>query len=308
MTGGDKVSAQNTFGYTVQPFGLGDLVEEINGISPKVVKNISDQYCELYDVSKELGKTGSRYDSLLDAARIEAGLYKFLVERDFSGFTTNFENLTGLSQLPGIAVQRLMSMGFGFAAEGDWKTAALVRIMKIMAHGMGSGNSFMEDYTYHLKTGEEAVLGAHMLEICPSVASGTPRCEIHPLSIGGKPDPVRLVFDGQEGPGINVSIVDLGPRFRMLINQIECINPPQFMSKLPVGRVLWKPLPNFKTSARCWIASGGSHHTCLSLSLSTEHMVDYAHLTGIECLVIDQKTEFSEFEYKVKAGHQIYGN
>ena len=225
-----------------------------------------------------------------DAARIEAGLRAFLGEGGFGAFTDTFEDLHGIAQLPGIAVQRLMADGYGFGAEGDWKTAALVRILKVMAAGLDGGTSFMEDYTYDLEPDEPLVLGAHMLEICPSIAAGRPSCEIHPLSIGGRDDPVRLVFDAAPGPAIVVAMLDLGDRFRMLVNEVEVVPSPHPLPKLPVARALWRPAPDFATAAEAWLAAGGPHHTVLSSALDVETIADFAEIAGVELLVIDADT------------------
>lgn len=230
-----------------------------------------------------------------------------LISGNFKGFTTTFEDLYGLKQLPGIAAQRLMQAGYGFAAEGDWKTAALVRAMKTMATGLTGGNSFMEDYTYHLEPGNEMVLGAHMLEICPSISSDKPSCEIHPLGIGGKEDPVRLVFNGSAGEAMNVTMIDMGERFRMLVNTVEAVKPPQLLPKLPVARVLWKPFPDFKSACTAWILAGGAHHTCYSQNLSVECMEDFAAMAGIEFVLIGKNTDIYQFKNELR-WNEVYFN
>jgi L-arabinose isomerase len=227
-------------------------------------------------------------------------LESFLESGNFKGFTDTFEDLHGMEQLPGLAVQRLMAKGYGFAGEGDWKTAALVRVMKCMGTGLAGGNSFMEDYTYHLEPGNEMVLGSHMLEICPSIAAGKPSCEIHPLGIGGKPDPVRLVFSSSPGPALNATIIDMGNRFRLLIQDVLAVKPPSNLPKLPVARVLWKPYPDLKTGCIAWILAGGAHHTCYSQNLSKEIIQDFARIMGIECLVIYKQTDLGNFRNEIR--------
>lgn len=286
VTEGDKVEAQIRFGFSVDTYGVGDLVAFINKVPVEEAESLCRQYESEYTVDKELLKGGKRYDSLVEAARIETGLRKFLQEGGYQGFTTTFEDLHGLAQLPGLAVQRLMAQGYGFAAEGDWKTAALVRLMKTMSKGLPGGNSFMEDYTYHFEKGNEQVLGAHMLEICPSITRQQPRCAIYPLSIGGKADPLRLIFEGEPGPAINVSMVDMGDRFRLLVNDVEGVSSSREMNKLPVARVLWKPKPDIFTACKNWLEAGGAHHTCFSQSLNNEHMRDLATIAGVELVYI----------------------
>ncbi len=253
VTEGDKVEAQIRLGYEVNGYSLGDLVAFVNGVKESAVNDLVATYESAYTLAEQLQKSGSQRESLRDAARIELGLRAFLENGDFKAFTTTFENLHGLKQLPGIAVQRLMADGYGFGAEGDWKTAALVRTMKVMAAGLPGGTSFMEDYTYHFATGNQKVLGAHMLEICPSIAAGTPSAEIHPLGIGGKEDPVRLVFDTPASPGLNASIIDMGNRFRLLVNTVDVVPPDESLPNLPVARTVWIPHPNLKVAATAWI-------------------------------------------------------
>ena len=250
-----------------------------------------------------------------EGARIELGLRAFLVKGGFKGFTTTFEDLHGLRQLPGLAVQRLMAEGYGFGAEGDWKTCALVRLMKVVADGLpdrhpealegSGGTSFMEDYTYHLDPKRPLVLGAHMLEICPSIAAGKPKLEVHPLGIGGKEDPVRLVFDAKPGPAINASLIDLGHRFRLVVNEVEAVPPPR-LPKLPVARAVWECRPDFKTAAAAWIYSGAAHHTGFSYSVTTEHLRDFAEFSGIEILVIDKNTKLEEFRNELRWNEVYY--
>jgi L-arabinose isomerase len=306
VTEGDKTAAELKFGYSVNTHGVGDLVEIISTISESEVNVLVEEYDKNYHLESGLKKGNPQYESLRDAARIEAGLLKMLRDGNFRGFTDTFEDLHGLKQLPGIAAQRIMHAGYGFAAEGDWKTAALVRAMKTMAGGLPGGNSFMEDYTYHLEPGNELVLGAHMLEICPSISNEKPSCEIHPLGIGGKADPVRLVFNGGKGPAINVSIIDLGDRFRMLVNVVDCVKPPRNLPKLPVARVLWKPLPNMKDACTAWILAGGAHHTCFSQNLSVECMEDFATMAGIEFVLIGKNTDIYQFRNELRWNEVYY--
>ncbi len=300
VTEGDKVSAQAQFGYAVNGYGIGDLVAYVTAVSEAAVSDLISLYEEAYTVVPGLRSDGNQRESLRDAARIELGLRTFLEEGGFKGFTTTFEDLHGLKQLPGIAVQRLMAEGYGFGAEGDWKTAALVRAMKVMSTGLGGGTSFMEDYTYHFSEEGDKVLGAHMLEICPTIASGKPSLEIHPLGIGGKEDPVRLVFDAAAGSAINASIVDMGNRFRLIVNTVEGVSISEPMPYLPVARALWDPQPNLKVAAAAWILAGGAHHTGYSLSLTAEHMEEFAEIAGIEFLLIDRDTRVSEIKKEMR--------
>lgn len=290
VTEGDKVSAQLQLGYSVNGFGVGDLARVIADISDAEVDRVVADYQAQYQVASALRRGGERHPALRDAARIELGLRNFLHDGGFTGFTTTFEDLHGLVQLPGIGAQRLMADGYGFAAEGDWKTAALVRAMKVMSAGLPGGTSFMEDYTYHLAADGQRVLGAHMLEICPSIAAGVPSLEIHPLSIGGKADPVRLVFDSGTGPAVNASVVQMGDRFRMVINEVDVVEAYAALPKLPVARAVWTPRPSLATSAAAWIHAGGAHHTGFSLALTAEHLVDFADIARMEAIVIDAST------------------
>lgn len=287
VTEGDKVAAQITFGYSVNGYGLGELVERVDGIEQQRIDELVEEYQTRYTLAENVRPGGERHTNLRYSARLELGLRDFLEEGGFTAFTDTFENLTGLRQLPGLAVQRLMAAGYGFGAEGDWKTAALVRTMKVMATGLEGGNSFMEDYTYHLAPGWEAVLGSHMLEICPSIAAGKPRIECRPLGIGGKEDPCRLVFTAGAGPALNASVVDLGDRFRLLVNPVTAIAPPEDLPNLPVARVLWRVAPDMTTGVAAWIRAGGAHHTCFSQNISAGQLVDYAELVGMECRVIE---------------------
>ena len=306
VTEGDKVEAEIKFGYSVNGFGVGDLVKVIQGVTDQAVNQLVSVYDSIYTMAESLMHGGANRKSLLEAARIEIGMSQFLKDGGFKGFTTTFEDLHGLVQLPGIAVQRLMAEGYGFGAEGDWKTAALVRAMKVMATGLPGGNSFMEDYTYHFAEGNSQVLGAHMLEICPSIASDKPSCEIHPLSIGGKADPVRLVFSAGPGAALNASMIDLGNRFRLLVNEVEAVNPEKPLPKLPVARVLWKPLPDMSTACVAWILAGGAHHTCYSQNLSSEHLEDFAEMAGVEMVRISKGTTIPQIKNELRWNEVAY--
>lgn len=306
VTEGDKVQAQMQFGYSVNGYGMGDLVDVMNGVSEDDVHALAHEYQHAYTVAPALARGGAQHESLHDAARIELGLRRFLEQGKFKGFTDTFEDLHGLKQLPGIAAQRLMADGYGFGAEGDWKTAALVRSMKVMGAGLDGGMSFMEDYTYHLNDGGMKVLGAHMLEICPSISDEKPSLEIHPLGIGGKADPVRLVFTARSGPAINASVIDLGNRFRMILNTVDVVPPDEPLPKLPVARALWIPHPNLKIAAAAWIYAGGAHHTGFSQQLSVQHLQTFADIANVECVVIDQNTTVSEFKKELRWNEACY--
>jgi L-arabinose isomerase len=286
VTEGDKVDAEISLGFAVNGYGVGDLVELLPDEKAESVQRLLGDYDERYRVADELRPGGERRDSLVEAARIEAALRAFLDGHGCAAFTDTFEDLHGLAQLPGIAAQRLMADGFGFGAEGDWKAAALVRIGKVMATGLPGGTSFMEDYTYDLTPGEQVVLGSHMLEICPSIAAGVPSCEVHPLSIGGAQDPVRLVFDATAGPAVVVSLVDLGDRFRLVANEVDVIDPPAQLPKLPVARAVWRPRPDFTSASERWLAAGGSHHTVFTAALGLDAFVDLAEIAGVELVSI----------------------
>jgi len=291
VTEGDKVEAQIKFGFQVNTHGVGDLVTEIEKVKNAEIDDLCEVYGKEYYLNTSLLKEGIHHKSLREAAKIELGLNNFLAKENYKGFTTTFEDLHGLTQLPGIAVQRLMQKGFGFGAEGDWKTAALLRAMKTMSFGLAGGNSFMEDYTYHFEPNNELVLGAHMLEICPSIAIKKPSCEIHPLGIGGKADPVRLVFNVQSGKALNASLIDLGHRFRLLVNEVKAVEPKFNLPKLPVARVLWKPLPDMKNAITAWLLAGGAHHTVYSQSVTSEILFDFAEIAGIELVLINDETK-----------------
>jgi L-arabinose isomerase len=306
VTDGDKVSAEATFGFSVNGYGVGDLVKHVNEVSDQAISTLCQEYEGCYNVAAELRRGGARHESLRDGARIELGLRSFLTSGNFKGFTTTFEDLHGLKQLPGLAVQRLMSDGYGFGAEGDWKTCALVRAVKIMSAGLPGGTSFMEDYTYHLEPDNMLVLGAHMLEICDSIAESKPSLEIHPLGIGGKADPVRLVFNAHAGVAVNASLVDLGNRFRLLVNEVDVIAPPKPLPKLPVARAVWKCKPDFKTACAAWIYSGGAHHTAFSYSTTQEHLQDFADIAGIELVPIDARTNLADFKQMLRNNELYY--
>jgi len=306
VTEGDKVEAQIRFGYAVNGYGVGDLVKVVNEVMDADVDRLVAEYEDRYTVAESLRRGDGQCPSLREAARIELGLRHFLEAGSFKAFTDTFEDLHGLAQLPGVAVQRLMADGYGFGAEGDWKTAALVRAMKVMGAGLDGGTSFMEDYTYHLNENGMKVLGAHMLEICESIADGKPSLEIHPLSIGGKADPVRLVFNTRHGPAVNASVIDLGDRFRMIVNEVDVVSPDEPLPRLPVARAVWIPRPDLKTAAAAWILAGGAHHTGFSQSVTAEHLEDFAEMADIEFLLINQDTRLSEFKKELRWNDVYY--
>lgn len=306
VTEGDKVEAQIRFGFSVNGFDSSDVVKHINKVTEKELNDLLAVYETSYTLTSSLLEGGAQRQSLIDAAKIELGLRAFLEEGGFKAFTDTFENLGELKQLPGIATQRLMADGYGFGGEGDWKTAAMVRALKVMNYGLEEGTSFMEDYTYHFTPEKSYALGSHMLEICPSIASGKPTCEVHPLGIGGKEDPARLVFNVAPGNAINVSLVDMGNRFRLIVNEVEAIQPMADLPKLPVARVLWDAKPNLEIAATAWILAGGAHHTVYSQVITTEYMEDFADIAGIELLVIDEKTTVREFKDKINANEAYY--
>ncbi|MFF5521836.1 L-arabinose isomerase [Streptomyces coeruleorubidus] len=300
VTEGDKVEAQLRFGYSVNTYGVNDLVAVVDEVEDKSAAELAAEYVESYDVAPALRPGGIRHGSLLYAARLELGLRAFLTRGGFTAFTTNFEDLGGLRQLPGLAVQRLMADGYGFGGEGDWKTSALLRTMKVMGLGRPGGTSFMEDYTYHLGPGTPRILGAHMLEVCPSIAVARPRCEIHPLSIGGREDPVRLVFDAAPGPAIVVGLSDLGDRFRLTANAVDVLAPSEPLRRLPVAHAVWKPRPSLAESAESWLLAGAPHHTVLSCAVDTETLTDFAEMTGVELLIIDEHTTTGQFAKEIR--------
>jgi L-arabinose isomerase len=299
-TEGDKVEAQIRLGVSVNGFGVTDLTDAVGTVPETAIDELLDHYQEEYDLAPELGPSGARRSELREAARIEAGLRSFLEQGDFGAFTDTFEDLDGLRQLPGIAAQRLMADGYGFGAEGDWKTAVLVRLVKVMATGLPGGTSFMEDYTYDLDPAGPKVLGAHMLEVCPTIAAGRPSCEIHPLSIGGRSDPVRLVFDAASGPAVVAGMTDLGDRFRIVANQIDIVGTDHALPRLPVARAVWMPRPDLRTAVEAWLIAGGAHHTVLSRAIDPEPLADLAEMAGIEFLLIDGDTRVSDFRKEVR--------
>jgi L-arabinose isomerase len=306
VTEGDKVEAQTRLGYAVYGYGVGDLVAAVERVVSSEVDELLETYENEYKLMPSLTEGGEYSSSLAEAAKIEIGMRNFLEAGNFKAFTTTFEDLHGLPQLPGLAVQRLMADGYGFGAEGDWKTAALVRSMKVMGAGLEGGTSFMEDYTYHFGEDQDKVLGAHMLEVCPSIAGGQPSLEIHPLGIGGKADPARLVFDTQTGPAVNATVLDMGNRFRMVVNQVDVIPTDEPLPNLPVARALWIPQPNLKVAAAAWILAGGAHHTGFSQSITVECLQDFAEMANIEFLVIDQNTNVTEFKKELRWSDLYY--
>ncbi len=306
VTEGDKVEAELRLGFSVNGYGLSELAAAVRAASDEDVDRLVDEYDDTYQMAPSLGKDGDRRQALRDAARIEIGLRTFLDAGEFMAFTDTFEDLEGLTQLPGIAVQRLMADGYGFGAEGDWKTAALVRLMKVMATGLEGGTSFMEDYTYHLDPFAPMVLGAHMLEVCPSIAADTPSCEIHPLSIGGKADPVRLVFTAAPGPAVAVGLLDLGDRFRMVLNEVDVVRPAETLPRLPVARAVWQPRPSLKTAAEAWLLAGGPHHTSFSTALAAVHLSDFSEMADLELVAIDSATSVAAFKKELRWNQAFY--
>jgi L-arabinose isomerase len=290
VTEGNKVSAQIQFGWQVNGYGIGEIARRYADASSRDVDAVLEQYQSRYVILDSIRHDSSQFKHVREQAAIEVALRQFLKDTGAGAFTTTFEDLVGLPQLPGLAVQNIMADGYGFGAEGDWKTAALVRAMKTMARGLEGGTSFMEDYTYHLEPGNELVLGAHMLEVCPTIAAAKPRIEVHPLSIGGKDDPARLVFDAKPGMAVAATIIDKGDSFRLILNEVEAVALPRAMPKLPVARALWKPLPNFKSALELWILAGGAHHTSFSYAVTTEMLEDYARMAGIETVIIGKET------------------
>lgn len=290
VTDGDKVAAEMTFGFSVNTHGVGDLVKVIGQISDAEIENLTQEYEATYSLMSSLAKGGAMRSSLIEAARIELGLKAFLEDGNYAAYTNTFEDLHGMRQLPGIGSQRMMAAGYGYGGEGDWKTSAMVHIMKVMASGMKGGNSFMEDYTYHFNPENPMVLGSHMLEICPTIADGIVKCEVHPLGIGGKEDPVRLVFNGAPGPALNVSLIDMGNRFRLIVNEVEGLVVTQEFPKLPTARALWKPQPSMEIGLQSWLLAGGAHHTVYSQNLTTAYLEDFADMFNIELVIIDKNT------------------
>ncbi|HKJ42416.1 MAG TPA: L-arabinose isomerase [Sunxiuqinia sp.] len=299
VTEGDKVEAQKVLGWQINAHGVGELVKSVEAVTNTEVDALMDVYASEYQL-EDKSNENIRYQ-----AKIELGMKKFLDKHGYKAFTTNFEDLTGLKQLPGLACQHLMAQGYGFGAEGDWKQSGLVRLMKVMSQGMEGGCSFMEDYTYHLDPKQPAVLSAHMLEICPSIAEGKAKIEVHPLGIGGKDAPARLVFNVPEGDGVNATLVDMGGRMRMIVNPVKCISPEP-LPKLPVARALWVPEPNLEVGAAAWILGGGAHHTSFSMALNKEYLEDFAEMLGVEFVVIDKDTKISEYKKELKWNDLYY--
>lgn len=306
VTEGDKVEAQIKFGWSINGYGIGDLVARISDISEAQVKVLTDEYETLYEIAEDVRGSAAQWEAIREQARIELGMRAFLQEGGYSAFSTTFEDLHGMKQLPGLAVQRLMEAGYGFGGEGDWKTAALTRMMKTIAGNKGT--SFMEDYTYHFEPGNEMILGAHMLEVCPTIAADRPRLEVHPLGIGGKADPARMIFNGRSGQAVNASLVDLGNRFRLIINIVDAVDPARAMPKLPVARILWKPQPSLSESAEAWIHAGGAHHTVFSYEVTAEQLIDWAEMTGIECVIIDNATHVHTFRNELRLNEMYWRN
>jgi L-arabinose isomerase len=305
VTEGDKVEAQIKFGWQISAYGVGDLVEYVEKVNESEVDALYREYESLYDVAENCKPGGKYHENVRVQARYEIAMKRFMEDGDFKAFTTNFENLTGLDQLPGLASQRLMAAGYGFGAEGDWKQAAMLRIIKTMSKGMPGGSSFMEDYTYHLDPTNEAVLGAHMLEICPSIAAQKPRLEVHPLGIGGKDAPARLVFESATGDAINVTLIDMGNRFRLIVNTLDVIEPLEKMPKLPVASAFWKTYPNLADGAAAWIYAGGTHHSAFTLALTPEYIETFAEYADVEFLGIDKNTDLTAFKKELR-WNEIY--
>ncbi|MEV7632390.1 L-arabinose isomerase [Microbacterium sp. NPDC089318] len=300
VTEGDKTEAELRFGVQVNTWGVNDLADAVAAAAPSDIDALVAEYEELYEVAPELRRGGDRHQSLRDGAAIEIGLRSFLEEGGFGAFTTSFEDLGELKQLPGLAVQRLMAEGYGFGAEGDWKTAILVRVANVMGAGLPGGASLMEDYTYDMTPGDELILGAHMLEVSPSLTTKKPTLEIHPLGIGGKDDPVRLVFTADPGPAVVVALSDMRDRFRLTANVVENVEPRAALPKLPVGRAVWKPAPDFNTSAAAWLTAGAAHHTVMSTAVGIEAFRDFAEMAAVELLVIDESTTLPAFQQQVR--------
>lgn len=306
VTEGDKVEAQIRLGVSVNGYGIGDLVQSVKAVSDSDINNLIEMIEQRYEMAESLKRNGNDQDSLKDSVRIELGMRAFLEQGGFKAFTTTFEDLHGLIQLPGFAVQRLMADGYGFGAEGDWKTAALVRSMKVMAEGLEGGTSFMEDYTYHLYPGNAKVLGAHMLEVCESIAKDKPRVEIHKLGIGGKADPIRSIFTVAPGPALNASLIDMGNRFRLIVNEVEVVDLDEPMPKLPVASALWVPKPNLSVGAGAWILAGGAHHTSFSKAVPAECLEDFSEMAQMEYLLINDSTNITDFKKELRWNDVYY--
>ena len=306
VTEGDKVEAQIKFGLSVNGYGVGDLVRIVNGVTDEEIDRLVKEYLDIFQVADAGKPGGSLHANVRYQARLELALKGFLEAGGFGAFTTTFEDLHGLEQLPGLASQRLMDAGYGFGAEGDWKHSALVRAVKVMGAGLKGGCSFMEDYTYHLDPKGMKVLGAHMLEICPSIGNGKPRLEVHPLGIGGKADPARLVFGVPEGPAVNASLIDLGTRFRLIVNSVDCVKADAEMPKLPVARAMWIPQPDLKTGAAAWILAGGAHHTAFSQAVDAQYLEDFAEIAGIEFIHIGKTTTVGDIKKELRWNDLYY--
>jgi L-arabinose isomerase len=306
VTEGDKTEAELRFGVQVNTWPVNELAEVVDSVSDAEIDVLVAEYVELYDVAPELRVGGDRHASLRYGAAQELGLLSFLEEGGFGAFTTSFEDLGALRQLPGLAVQRLMAQGYGFGAEGDWKTAVLVRVANVMGAGLPGGASLMEDYTYDLTPGAELILGAHMLEVNPALSSARASLEIHPLGIGGREDPVRLVFTADAGPAVVVAMSDMRDRFRLVANVVQVVEPTQALPKLPVGRAVWRPEPDFATSAAAWLTAGAAHHTVMSTSVGIEVFHDFAEIARTELLVIDKTTTLRDFSREVRWNQSYY--
>ena len=300
VTEGDKVEAQIKFGWQIAAYGVGDLVEYIDKVTEEEVDALYAEYETIYQVADNCKPGQVYHENVREQARYEIALKRFMVDGNFGAFTSNFENLTGLAQLPGLASQRLMAAGYGFGGEGDWKQAGLLRILKTMSEGMEGGSSFMEDYTYHLDPANEAVLGAHMLEICPSIAAAKPRLEVHPLGIGGKDAPARLIFESATGDAMNVTLIDMGNRFRIIVNTLDVIEPLEAMPKLPVASAFWKAHPNLEEGAKAWIYAGGTHHSAFTLALTPDYIETFAEYADVEYVLIGKDTKVSEFKKELR--------
>jgi len=306
VTEGDKVAAQERFGYAVEGYGVGNLTAVIDTVSEAETDAMVEEYRDRYEMMPTAVTGKEPHPAVREEARIEIGLRRFLKEGGFTAFTTTFENLHGLKQLPGLAVQRLMADGYGFGAEGDWKTAALTRTLKVIGEGLPGGTSFMEDYTYDFSAGGSYVLGAHMLEVCPSISADIPRLAVYPLGIGGKSDPARLIFAAAEGPALNTTLIDLGDRFRLVANEVETVKPKHAMKNLPVARALWNPKPDLRTAATAWIYAGGAHHCVYSQAISIKHIEMLADIWDIELLVIDDNTDLGAIRKEIRWNEVYY--
>ena len=306
VTDGDRLEAEMRLGYHVDYYGIGDLVAYQDHVTEADIDALVAEYEGLYTFADNCKKGAKDHGQVREAAREEVALRRFLKDKGAKAFTTNFNALHGLNQLPGLACQRLMAEGYGFGAEGDWKTAALMRTFWVMAKGLPGGTSFMEDYTYHFKGNQSAILQAHMLEVSPEITTEKPRLEVHPLGIGGKADPARLVFVAHPGKGLAATIIDMGNRFRMIVNNVSVIEPEAALPKLPVASALWIPEPNLEIGAAAWILAGGTHHTAFTYALTNEFMEDYADIAGIELVTIDNNTTINNFKFELKVNEVYY--